>query len=93
MRILLNFKYFLKILGETIWTRYTTPQIGNFQRVEDIQKTWHFTCTCARCSDPTGLYTYLELFLYLCRCPDPTGKKTVSGTLSVPVPAVFILQV
>jgi len=46
--------------GETIWTRYTTPQIGNFQRVEDIQKTWHFTCTCARCSDPTEFGTMMS---------------------------------
>lgn len=41
--------------GEQVWTRYTTPQIGSYQRVPDIQKTWHFTCSCARCSDPREL--------------------------------------
>merc|ERR1712110_1172570 len=41
--------------GEEILTRYTTPQIGSFQRVEDIQKTWHFVCGCVRCRDPSEL--------------------------------------
>ena len=88
MRILLNFKYFLKILGETIWTRYTTPQIGNFQRVEDIQKTWHFSCTCARCCDPTGMNTISGTFI----CSDPTGMTTISVTLPVSVSDVLILK-
>jgi len=46
--------------GKQIWTRYTTPQLGNFQRVMDIQKTWHFTCTCQRCSDPTEFGTMMS---------------------------------
>ena len=41
--------------GDQIWTRYTTPQIGSYQRVMDIQKTWHFVCKCPRCLDPTEL--------------------------------------
>jgi len=41
--------------GDQIWTRYTTPQIGSYQRIMDIQKTWHFVCLCARCKDPTEL--------------------------------------
>ena len=34
--------------GDQIWTRYTIPQIGSYQRIQDIQKTWHFVCTCVR---------------------------------------------
>ena len=32
-----------------------TPQIGSFQRIQDIQKTWHFVCQCVRCVDPSEL--------------------------------------
>ena len=39
--------------GEEISTRYTTPQLGSYQRIQDIQKTWHFVCQCPRCLDPT----------------------------------------
>ena len=46
--------------GDQIWTRYTTPQLGTFQRVSDIQKTWHFTCSCARCQDPTEFGTMMS---------------------------------
>jgi len=55
--------------GETIWTRYTTPQIGNFQRVSDIQKTWHFTCTCDRCTDPTEFGTMMSGLICGPECP------------------------
>jgi len=44
--------------GDQIWTRYTTPQIGSYQRVMDIQKTWHFVCKCPRCLDPSELGYY-----------------------------------
>jgi len=46
--------------GDTVWTRYTTPQLGNLQRIADIQKTWHFQCTCARCQDPTEFGTMMS---------------------------------
>merc|ERR1712106_167066 len=46
--------------GDQIWTRYTTPQLGSLQRVADIQKTWHFTCSCPRCQDPTEFGTMMS---------------------------------
>ena len=47
-------------MGDQVSTRYTTPQLGSFQRVSDIQKTWHFTCGCARCQDPTEFGTMMS---------------------------------
>lgn len=46
--------------GDIVWTRYTTPQIGNFQRISDIQRTWHFQCSCSRCQDPTEFGTMMS---------------------------------
>ena len=47
--------------GEEISTRYTTPQLGSYQRIQDIQKTWHFVCQCPRCLDPTEFGNNLTL--------------------------------
>ena len=51
---MISFTKFLQE-GEEILTRYMTPQIGSFQRIQDIQKTWHFVCSCVRCVDPSEL--------------------------------------
>eukprot|EP00092_Neocalanus_flemingeri_P014061 GFUD01015169.1.p1 GENE.GFUD01015169.1~~GFUD01015169.1.p1 ORF type:complete len:507 (+),score=138.21 GFUD01015169.1:76-1521(+) len=75
--------------GDQIWTRYTTPQLGSFQRVSDIQKTWHFTCSCARCKDPTEFGTMMSALrcnvtdcqgFLLPRCPTLIGSPWRCGS-------------
>jgi len=77
--------------GDQIWTRYTTPQLGSFQRISDIQKTWHFTCSCARCQDPTEFGTMVSavrctvencLGYFLPKCPTLVGGPWRCGTCS-----------
>jgi len=60
--------------GEQIWTRYTTPQLGSYQRVADLKKTWHFTCTCPRCEDPTELGSMMSAVR--CSSCSPTKSAT-----------------
>jgi len=55
--------------GEEVWTRYTTPQVGNHQRTADIQRTWHFSCSCARCQDPTEFGTMMSGLICGDSCP------------------------
>ena len=55
--------------GDQVWTRYTLPQLGNFHRVEQIQKTWHFTCNCSRCNDPTEFGTMMSGLICGPQCP------------------------
>ena len=49
--------------GEEVSTRYTTPQIGSYQRIMDIQKTWHFVCQCPRCLDPIEFGDLLKQYV------------------------------
>jgi len=64
--------------GEQIWTRYTTPQLGSYQRVADLKKTWHFTCTCPRCVDPSELGSMMSAVR--CSSCSPTKSSTSSNT-------------
>ena len=50
--------------GEEVSTRYTTPQLGSHQRVQDIQRTWHFVCQCPRCLDPTEFGKKSQYFIF-----------------------------
>jgi len=66
--------------GEQIWTRYTTPQLGSYQRVADLKKTWHFTCTCPRCLDPTELGSMMSAVR--CSACSPTKAMATNSTSS-----------
>jgi len=37
--------------------------------VADIQKTWHFQCSCARCNDPTEFGTMMSGLICSSECP------------------------
>ena len=52
--VVLGLKAILPIkMGEQIYTRYTTPQLGTIRRQQVLQKQWYFACDCKRCKDPT----------------------------------------
>jgi len=44
--------------GDQIFTRYTAISIGQPRRSELLEYHWGFTCSCARCRDPTELGTW-----------------------------------
>ena len=50
--------------GEEINVRYTAGVLEPFTcRQETISSQWHFTCSCARCSDPTEMATFSSSFV------------------------------
>jgi hypothetical protein len=57
-----------------VWTRYTTPQIGSYQRVADIQKTWFLklkpTVNLLSTYCQTNCQTYCQTYF------QPTVKPT-----------------
>ena len=62
--------------GAEITTNYLYYQyhcFGNSYRVSELQDYWHFTCTCARCSDPGELGSGVDRVL----CP-ACGQHTLT---------------
>ncbi|KAK7056559.1 hypothetical protein SK128_026282 [Halocaridina rubra] len=55
--------------GSLITSCYTDPQWATMIRQDHLRITKQFTCTCARCSDPTEIGTYLGSPL----CPNCSG--------------------
>ena len=50
--------------GEEINVRYTAGVLEPLNcRQENISSQWHFTCSCARCSDPTEMATFASSFV------------------------------
>lgn len=45
--------------GDVLTTSYTDPQWATLLRQDHLRLTKQFTCTCARCRDPTELGTFL----------------------------------
>lgn len=48
--------------GELLYATYTYTLHGTAARQKHLQKGKFFTCTCARCIDPTELGTYFSSF-------------------------------
>lgn len=60
--------------GSVIKTSYTEPLHGTLTRRIHLQNVKCFLCTCARCSDPTELGTYLGS-IYCSKCYTANSNK------------------
>nr|XP_053652884.1 SET domain-containing protein SmydA-8-like isoform X1 [Cherax quadricarinatus] len=63
-------------IGEPLCICYTGALMPAWERYDTLTKTYHFTCNCTRCEDPTELGTYFSCP----RCPDCTGCYMLSST-------------